>query len=89
MRIEVAPSDGIDKYEYEMKIIYDALQEVMHEDFSGAMITDESYITDFLTFGNREQRNNERAQLEEVLGISLNNPSLISICRMLHIKASA
>lgn len=88
MKITLAPIDGIDKYEEEMKTIYSALQKVIGEDFSGAMITDESYITDFLTFGNREQRNKERKKLEDILELSLDNPGLIYLCHMIRIKAS-
>lgn len=86
MKIEIAPSDGIDKYEAEMRIIYNALEKVTGEDFSGAMVTDESYITDFLTWGDREQRNKERQKLEEILGLSLDDPSLIYLCHMIRIK---
>lgn len=83
MKITVAPSDGIDKYEKEMSIIYNALREVTGEDFSDAMVTDESYITDFLPWN---ERGKERENLEKILGLSLNNPSLIYLCHMIRIK---
>lgn len=85
-KITIAPHDGIVQYEPEMKIIYAALEEVVGEDFSGALVTDESSITHFLTWGNKEKRHEELTQLEQILGLPIDNGSLIHLCHLLRIK---
>jgi hypothetical protein len=88
MKITIAPNDGIDNYDQEMSVIYKALEQVMDEDFSGALITDESYITDFLTWGDKEKRAEELKQLEQILGLPMDNTNLVYLCNLIRKKPS-